>query len=553
MSDLERRRKFFLDNLLWLGWAVGYGISFPTYGFSFLIWFIFIPVLVFAYRRPIAQTVKYAFFYSIVYWLITNFWLFSFHELSLPFVVPIYSLYHAAFFFMIALFAKKLKKLRFLALPVFWIAMEQLRSIGYVGFKWNMVGDSQWENLFFIQSADLWGVWGVGFIILLCNSVLAEVIENWIDKKNLRNAIRRSAFVLILGVSVFLGNLVYGIITYNYYDSISQKSPKIKVALLQPNHKAHDPWWGKHWGYYFGTWEMCANAALQKPDIIVFAEGQVRNSMKYYLQRYSLDDEVNQFSLRFVALAFEMNTPILLAHNEYISNNKAHNSVDYIDPATIRSIKPGDVTNINQKLAEAFLRNKNIVNYSKIHLTPFGEWLPFYELIPPLRDMLDSMGAAAFLPANDFVVCDGRKGKFATLICFEDIFDILARKFVLKGVNYFLNVTNDAWAYRFSMGSEMPLWQHVAGVTTMSVSVRRPIARAVVSGVTCVIDLTGKKDVSPIGLYKPGYYVTQMSVIDENIKSVYVLFGFLFPYLICFVALGFVVWSGFFVKSEESL
>ncbi|NPV00960.1 MAG: apolipoprotein N-acyltransferase [Brevinematales bacterium] len=527
MRPIFQKSSKLWPHVIWLAWAVGYAFCFPTYNMSFLIWIIFVPVLVFAYRQPYNKTVFYSFFYSLLFWVMTLFWLMAFHEISLPFLVPAYSLYNAFFFFCIAFVAKKLPKLRVFALPVFWVANELLRSTGYVGFQWNLIGDTQWQSLYVLQSADIWGVYGVSFLILLVNSVLAEVIHSWIETKKLGEAIVKHRALLIVVGAVMAANLVYGIITYHYYDDIAKKSEQAKIALMQPNTGSFDDWWGTMGETYGKLWTLNAEAALKDPDIIVWSETMLRNSVWVYMQQYGADAEINRFNMRFISMPFEFDTPILFAHPEKGTDGHNYNSVDYIDPRI-----PGYKT------------------YCKIHLTPFGEWLPYYYLIPPLKTMIESLGAASYAPAKDFVIFAGRKGKFAVMICFEDIFSILARKFILKGVNYFLNSTNDGWAYRFQIGGPFPLWQHIAGVAGVAIAVRRPIARAVNTGVSGVVMPNGSMDISPVPIYQQGFYVADVPVIDEQIVTLYVRFGYLFPYIVAILALAGMAFAVFGVKHE---
>jgi hypothetical protein len=78
MFENFKKHPVLSDNLLWLAWAVGFGFCFPTYNAPALVWFIFVPVLVYAYRQPEKKTVRYAFLYSLVFWLMTTYWLVAF-------------------------------------------------------------------------------------------------------------------------------------------------------------------------------------------------------------------------------------------------------------------------------------------------------------------------------------------------------------------------------------------------------------------------------------------------------------------------------------------
>jgi apolipoprotein N-acyltransferase len=253
----------------------------------------------------------------------------------------------------------------------------------------------------------------------------------------------------------------------------------------------------------------------------------IRHTYHYYLDNFTMDHNAAR-SIPVLHHAPGFPFADAIDFPERFPDRRAYNSAELINPF-----------------------NGTEQFYAKIHLVPFGEWLPYYQKIPFVRTVIEQAGAASYSPWTNFTVMQTAKAKFGVMICFEDLFAILARKFVKLGINYFLNTTNDGWAYRWQIGSDLPLWQHVSGATLVAISVRRPIARAVNTGVTCVIDLTGKTAYSDVPIYQRGVFVHDISIIDASVKSIYVRFGFLFPYLIVFAALGIFAYSVFFYKPAE--
>lgn len=493
------------DNIVWLCWSVLYAFSYPTYNCSFFIWFCFVPVFLFASVRPAYLTFRYSFLYSLLFFFLAYFWLYGFWLPGLFLVLPLLSAFQAFFFYAIAIVSKKLPKYRWIIIPVFWISLELLRSTGFHGFQWNLIGDSQYKNLLFIQSADIFGVWGVSFLIILVNSVIADFIAVYLAHKDWKEMLKPSQLCkgIVLAALLVL-NLTYGVVQLKRYQQVSADSKKERLALLQPNIGSHDAWWKWRWENYGIFWKLHAEAMLEKPDMIVWCETMVRNYIWYYLNNYSPAEEVNLFNIRFVHMPKEFGVPILVTSPASIDGKVNYNSADYIDPET----------NVIQ-------------NNSKIHLVPFGEWMPGYDLIPYFKKVMDDEGAGSFTPSKNYDVIKGRKAKFRVLVCYEDVFASLARKFVKRGVNYFVNVTNDGWAYK--LGMPHPMWQHLAGATLNAVTVRRPIARAANTGVTGIIDLTGSfKGIT--GDYQRGFYVGDVPIVDEKIWSGYVRYGYLFPY-----------------------
>ncbi len=532
------------NNLVWLFWSVFYAFAFPTYNLPFMIWFAFVPVFVFAYREPISTTVKYAFFYSLLFFALAFFWLYGFWWPGLFLVIPLYSLYFAFFFFCIALVGKRLPKARWLFVPALWIASELLRSIGFHGFLWNMLGDSQWNSPLFIQSADLFGVWGISFLILLTNSVLAELVASYLNRTTSEKPLLRNAGKIAILIALFGTNLVYGWIELRHFEEVSKKSPKEKLSLLQPNVGSHDAWWEKRWPNYDIFRNLHEQAAKQKPDMIVWPETMVKHYLWWYLENYELNQEVCKLNLLFINFPREFNTPILMTSPELI-DEKCYNTAEYIDPK--KQYYNIETNSFNSLTHYRFNKSKDIPHNAKIHLVPFGEWMPLYDSLPIVKKIIEIEGAGAFTPSPDFNVMQGRKSSFRVLVCYEDIYAQLARKFIKKGLNYFINVTNDGWAYK--LGFTHPMWQHLAGSTLTAVSVRRPIARAANTGVTGIVDVTGKFS-GNIGDYQRGVYTGEISLIDPKIESFYVQIGFLFPYVLFLIAFGAFFTALFFVRNS---
>jgi apolipoprotein N-acyltransferase len=513
----KKKNDLIIDNTLWLIWAVFYGFAFPVYNLSFTVWFIFIPVFVYAYIKPVFQTAVYAFFYSLLYFAISFFWIYGFWLPAVFLILPIYAVFYSVFFICTAIIGKKLKKIRFIAVPMLWVSCELLRSAGFHGLIWNFLGNSQWKYPVIIQSADIFGVWGISFLILLINSAAADLICTLIDKKSVSKAFGKNILKLSITIALFLANLAYGLVSFNYYRHMSLMAPKEKLALIQPDIDSHDPWWEHRWINYGIIWKLNAEASLQNPDMIVWAESTVRTIVWYYLNNYGPDEEVNRLNIRFVKMPEEFNVPIIMCAPAEI-DGKYYNSADYLDPAT----------NVYQ-------------DNSKIHLVPFGEWMPGYDSLPFVKDIMNIEGAGSYTPSQDFNVIKSRKSSFRVLICYEDQYASLARQFIKKGINYFVNSTDAGWAYR--QGFRHPMAQMLAGSILTAVSVRRPIARATNTGETGIVDITGIFD-GGVGDYQRGFYIGDISIIDSGLVSIYTRFGYFFPYIISLFAaacLGFAV------------
>jgi apolipoprotein N-acyltransferase len=127
--------------------------------------------------------------------------------------------------------------------------------------------------------------------------------------------------------------------------------------------------------------------------------------------------------------------------------------------------------------------------YRKVHLVPFGEYIPGRDRVPLLARIIGDQVPADFDAGSDYTIfrLTNNAVRIAPLICFEDTIGELTRRFIIEGANLLVNVTNDGWFLR-SAGSE----QHLANAIFRCVETRRPMVRAANTGVTCFVNEFGR-------------------------------------------------------------
>ncbi|MCK4416996.1 MAG: apolipoprotein N-acyltransferase, partial [Candidatus Latescibacteria bacterium] len=128
---------------------------------------------------------------------------------------------------------------------------------------------------------------------------------------------------------------------------------------------------------------------------------------------------------------------------------------------------------------------RGVQSYDKIHLVPGSERVPFSDTFRFLKKI--ALRAGDFSIGKRFTVFQHPKGRFSVLICFESIFPELTRQFVLRGAEFLVNITNDAW-----FGRTSGPYQHAQIAVFRAIENRIAIARCANTGVSMLIDPYGR-------------------------------------------------------------
>ncbi len=127
--------------------------------------------------------------------------------------------------------------------------------------------------------------------------------------------------------------------------------------------------------------------------------------------------------------------------------------------------------------------------YWKVHLVPFGEYVPLRHSFPLFAAVAKEWVPGDFAAGKRYTLfrLTNTSAEIAPLICFEDTIGDLTRQFVIRGANLLVNLTNDGW-FLHSAGSQ----QHLTNAIFRCVETRRPMVRAANTGVTCFVNQFGR-------------------------------------------------------------
>ena len=159
--------------------------------------------------------------------------------------------------------------------------------------------------------------------------------------------------------------------------------------------------------------------------------------------------------------------------------------------------------------------------YDKIHLVPFGEYVPLSNLLFFIGSLGEGIGN--FKSGKEMINFSMPRARFGVLICFEIIFPDLCRRFVKEGANFLVTITNDAWFGRTSAP-----YQHFAIATFRAIENRVFVARAANTGISGLIDPKGKV-VKKSGIFTEEAITGTIRLMKT--KTFYTLYGDVFAWI----------------------
>ncbi len=339
-----------------------------------------------------------------------------------------------------------------LVIATVWVAMEWLRSLVFSGWGWNGLGVALHGYLPIIQIAEFTGVAGISFLIAFANVIAVCSVRRFILETKVRQM--RPHYDLTFTMAIVVGLFAYGFQAMQ----IRQSATKLRVALVQANVPREEKFSPEFANKIFDQFSRLSEMALQSnppPGLLVWPESSMPGPV---LQ----DDESYHYVMDFAARA---KVDLLLGAIDQ-DETHAYN-------AALLVTEGGQRTQL----------------YRKVHLVPFGEYIPGRNSVPLLARIVGDQVPSDFDAGTDYTVfrLTNNDVRVAPLICFEDTIGELTRRFVIKGANLLVNVTNDGWFLR-SAGSQ----QHLVNAIFRCVETRRPLVRAANTGVTCFVNEFGR-------------------------------------------------------------
>ncbi len=403
------------------------------------------------------------YFAGTLYWLVETMTMFGGLQtwlavIAAALLVAYLALFPAAFSLIFARCYRTYRFSAYLLAPCIWVTTELGRQYVWDGFPWALLGYSQVTALPVAQVASVVGVYGLSWIVSFAGAALAAIA---LERGRRRWSLAATAVVLVGAISAWGTARMRS-------SSLTNEGEPVRVAVVQGNILQDD----KNAAYTgnAGVADLISDRYLQMTRQALGAGATFvmwpESSTPFYFER----DLVRGGAIR--RLARESNATLLIGSDQVeqlkASSDIAKPQESYYNAAFL--VKPdGQVGAV----------------YRKMHLVPFGEYVPLSSLLFFVGPIVEAV--SAFTPGQDPVLLPVGDHLVSTAICYEVIFPNLINRFVRDGSELLTTITNDAW-----YGTSSAAYQHWDQASMRAIEQGRYLARAANTGVSGFVDPYGR-------------------------------------------------------------
>jgi len=354
-----------------------------------------------------------------------------------------------------------------LAFALAWTLWEWSKSTGFLAYPWGTIIMTSRDLVPLIQIVEYTGVWGISFIMVLFNTVLAELLvpqsshpRNWHRIPEIRN------------LAVFTGTTICILCLWGLYRLENLEKPHKSLSILMVQHNT-DSWDDSDYGAneVLTSQELTRGvlATVDRPvDLVIWSESVLPvpwQENKEYYQYFPPSSPMASF-------LEEINIPLLTGAPVLVDpvNRGFSNSVILLEP---------DGTKRDW--------------YAKIQLVPFAEYMPFtqYRLVRELFRTIVGF-SSGWVPGTDYRKMQitnqhGQTVYFTTPICFEDAFPLLNTRLHNTGSEILINLTDNSWSK-----TDSAEFQHFVIASFRSIELRTTLLRSTNSGYSVIINPAGR-------------------------------------------------------------
>jgi apolipoprotein N-acyltransferase len=510
-------------------------VSFPNFDLGFLAWAGLVPLFLVINNKTPSWSFLLSFICGILFFLGIFHWILSIPKFTLPQQIAL-ALYLGSFFGLFGLGFSFIATrwsypLALWAAPFFWVLFEYIRSnLSFLSVPWALLAHSQYEYPTVIQIASITGTYSLSFLIVMVNAAIAAALSLYSPRSKGQEIFFTSAvagkehsipkkqnikFVLIAMVFLLtVLTVLYGQLTL----SKPIVGNRVKISVVQGNIEQPKKWDAQYAREIMKTYtELSLEATKDQPALIIWPEtatpGGVNQDMRLYME------------VRNVAKNAGAHLLLGSSQQQKISGEKKRD-LKYMNSAFL--ISPDPKVPMSQR-------------YDKIRLFPFGEYLPFQEIIPWSHFGVPNM--IGYVSGKEFTVFALPEVRFGVTICWENVFPEMIRQFVKNGAQLIINITNEAW-----FGRSAAPHQLVSISVFRAVENRIFVVRCANTGVSCIIDPYGRvidrvRNEKGQDIFIRGAISGWVTPLESS--TLFTRYGDLFPW-VCMIISAFFLSAAFF-------
>jgi len=365
------------------------------------------------------------------------------------------------------------------ASPFLWMAMELARTYTITGFPWNLLGYAV-QASGVRQIASVTGVYGLSFLAVATSALMA-----WVLLSPRRG---RAGLALAGGLVLLL------LAQWKLAPPVPAEGKELAI-LVQPNVPLDDaemeswiPWRNPAPLEELVQFSVSAveRASAQDSRLKIQDSRPKTQDSKYEIQNSRFKDQDPGGNPPLLVWA-ENPAPFFFTRDPIFRNaleNMARQTHAFVIANTIVPLDAQEAT-ITNTAVTLDPEGHEVSRYDKIHLVPFGEYVPWWALPGLVHKITSEVGN--FVPGSSYPVAKSPGGNIGVFICYEAIIPQLARKLVANGAGVLVNISNDAW-----YGDSAAAYQHLEMARLRAVENHRYLLRATNNGLTTLIDPYGR-------------------------------------------------------------
>ena len=464
---MKYRNSFFLSILS----GLMLGISWPTYGFYFLIFIAFTPLIHLIESNKNENIFKLTFFSFVTFmvWnIITTHWLYYATLTGMLFAIIVNSILMSLIVLASLSIWKKLSyKLSIIFFISLWICFEKFHLNWDFSWPWLNLGNVFSENIKIIQWYEYTGVFGGTLWVLISNFVSYNLLKKLINIENFKSDTIYVSVIILIPI----------IVSLIIYTNIDIEEEKIKTVIIQPNIDPYNEKFNRSNDQNLRYLESILNDVKNRNSLVILPETYFSDGSLISSLNYSTLIE----GLKIIRERYE--TEILTGIELYDVFNDSSRIKKYSN--RLENNRWLDLFNASIFISE------DIDIYKKSKLVVGIEKMPYKNFLEPLLGtlLIDFGGLSYSRGYQDYrTVFKSNTGtKVAPIICYESIYGEYVSEYVRNGANLLAIITNDGW-WNNTEGHK----QHLSYARLRSIETRKNIVRSANTGISAVINYRGE-------------------------------------------------------------